>query len=312
MSPEQARGLRTVDHRSDLWSVGVIAYRCMVGTLPFEGEAVGDLLVKLCTAPLPVPSQFAPDLPPGFDAWFNKALSREPEGRFSTAGELAESLAAVCGLPVRGSYATSDIPIPSYAGGPNASSSPAITPAPNYMAGPHATPGPHGMTPQGGVMPVTPYPVAERTGPNAAFGNSASTMQMAATGAPTTKTPAPSGGRSTGAIVAAAAAAVVVLGIGVGVLLKVLGGSDTAAAAPPPVETVPPAAPPAPPPVVATVPQQPAQVAVEPAAPAPSVAPAAAPGPAAKPARPQPGRPVPVKPGKDKPAAAPAGADVGF
>jgi serine/threonine protein kinase len=307
MSPEQARGLRTVDHRSDLWSVGVIAYRCVVGTLPFEGEAVGDLLVKLCTAPLPVPSQMAADLPPGFDAWFNKALSREPEGRFSTAAELAESLAAVCGLPVRGSYATADIPIPSYAGGPNASSSPAITPAPNFMA----TPGPHGMTPHGGVMPVTPYPLADRTGPNPALGSSASTLQMA-TGAPTTQTPAPSGGRSTGAIVAAAAAAVVVLGIGVGVLLKVLGGSDTAAAASPPVETVAPVTPPAPPPAVEPTPPQPAQVAAEPAAPTPSVAPAVAPG---KPvlARPQPGRPAPAKPGKDKPGTAPApGADVGF
>ena len=57
MSPEQARGLRSVDYRSDLWSVGVIAYRCIMGVLPFEGEAVGDLLVKLCTAPLPIPSR---------------------------------------------------------------------------------------------------------------------------------------------------------------------------------------------------------------------------------------------------------------
>src|SRR5690606_35451746 len=38
MSPEQARGLRTVDYRSDLWSLGVIAFRCVVGRLPFEGE----------------------------------------------------------------------------------------------------------------------------------------------------------------------------------------------------------------------------------------------------------------------------------
>src|SRR5882724_13366176 len=86
MSPEQARGLRSVDYRSDLWSVGVIAYRCIVGVLPFEGEAVGDLLVKLCTSPLPIPSLAAPEsVPPGFDAWFAKALTREPEGRFASA-----------------------------------------------------------------------------------------------------------------------------------------------------------------------------------------------------------------------------------
>ena len=82
MSPEQARGLRSVDYRSDLWSVAVIAFRCMIGRLPFEGEAIGDLLVKICTAPLPVPSHWAPGIPPGFDAWFARALNREPAGRF--------------------------------------------------------------------------------------------------------------------------------------------------------------------------------------------------------------------------------------
>ncbi|HYQ30358.1 MAG TPA: serine/threonine-protein kinase [Polyangiaceae bacterium] len=104
MSPEQARGLRSVDARSDLWSVAVIAYRSLVGALPFEGEAVGDLLVKLCTAPIPVPSQLAPDIPPGFDAWLEKALTREPAQRFQSAAQLSESLASVCGLAVRGPY----------------------------------------------------------------------------------------------------------------------------------------------------------------------------------------------------------------
>ena len=40
MSPEQARGLRSVDHRTDLWALGVITYRCLVGALPFTGEDV--------------------------------------------------------------------------------------------------------------------------------------------------------------------------------------------------------------------------------------------------------------------------------
>lgn len=110
MSPEQARGLRSVDYRSDLWSVGVIAFRCITGRLPFEGEAVGDLLVKLCTAPVPVPSQIVSDAPPAFDTWIARALSREPEGRFQSAQELGGALATVCGLSMRGSYVTGDIP----------------------------------------------------------------------------------------------------------------------------------------------------------------------------------------------------------
>ncbi len=101
MSPEQARGLRNIDHRTDLWSLGVIAYKCVTGILPFEGESVGDLLVKICTGPVPTPSLTLPGLPPSFDAWFSRALEREPERRFSRASELAEGLALAAGLSTR-------------------------------------------------------------------------------------------------------------------------------------------------------------------------------------------------------------------
>jgi serine/threonine-protein kinase len=128
MSPEQARGLRTVDHRSDLWSVGVITFRCMVGRLPFEGDSVGDVLINLCTGRIPAPSEFVPDLPSGFDAWMGRVLTRDLSTRFSSAVELAEALAAVCGVPVRPAYSTGDIPIHSSDGGALSPSGPIITP----------------------------------------------------------------------------------------------------------------------------------------------------------------------------------------
>jgi serine/threonine-protein kinase len=128
MSPEQARGLRTVDHRSDLWSLGVITFRCAVGRLPFEGESVGDVLIQLCTGPIPVPSELVPDLPPGFDAWMARVLSRDPSARFSSAVELADALAAVCGLPVRPTHSTGDIPIRSSDGTPALGRDTIITP----------------------------------------------------------------------------------------------------------------------------------------------------------------------------------------
>ena len=198
MSPEQARGLRTVDSRSDLWSVAVIAYRCIVGALPFEGEAVGDLLVKLCTAPIPVPSRIAPDIPPGFDAWVAKALTREPEGRFATAAQLGESLAAVCGLSVRGIFPSAELPRVSEAG------------SGAYSA-----------------LGTGPRPVFVAEAASGQYGNAG--RVALATGAPTTQTPSPINRTGTGAIIAATLAALVVLGIGGAVLVKKLGGTAAVA-----------------------------------------------------------------------------------
>jgi serine/threonine-protein kinase len=99
MSPEQASG-EAVDWRSDLWSLALIAYVALTGHRPFAGSHVGATLVKICTAEIPPPTRFVPELPPGIDAFFAKALCRSPDGRFPSARVLADELAGIAGAPV--------------------------------------------------------------------------------------------------------------------------------------------------------------------------------------------------------------------
>ncbi|WP_433930348.1 protein kinase [Sorangium cellulosum] len=94
MSPEQVRRSKTMDHRSDLWSLGVIIFQCVTGQLPFPGEELGDVLVEICTGDIPVPSQLAPDLWPELDQFLARALKRDPAERFQSASELAHAFAA--------------------------------------------------------------------------------------------------------------------------------------------------------------------------------------------------------------------------
>lgn len=91
MSPEQARGNKTVDHRSDLWAMGVIAYECLFGRRPFESESLGDLVLKICSEPVPVPSSHGQAWAP-LDRWFARAAERDPSARFQSATELIAGL----------------------------------------------------------------------------------------------------------------------------------------------------------------------------------------------------------------------------
>ncbi|HVY29204.1 MAG TPA: serine/threonine-protein kinase [Polyangiaceae bacterium] len=95
MSPEQAEGSKTVDQRSDIWSMGVIAWECLLGTRPFESDTLGGLLLAICAREMPVPSRSGM-VPPGFDAWFARACSRDVSYRFATAKEAAQELRALC------------------------------------------------------------------------------------------------------------------------------------------------------------------------------------------------------------------------
>ncbi len=94
MSPEQARAL-PLDHRSDIWSLGVVAFFALTGERPFAGNSFGDTMVKICSDEIPSATAIVAHLPEALDAFFARALCRSPDGRFSSAADFAEELEAI-------------------------------------------------------------------------------------------------------------------------------------------------------------------------------------------------------------------------
>jgi serine/threonine protein kinase len=100
MSPEQARGLSSIDGRSDLFSLAVVAYQCLTGIMPFRGESVPELLVAILGGqPEPV-SKLVPSLPRALDAWFERGLHKDPLRRFASAKDMAQAFALAVGQRV--------------------------------------------------------------------------------------------------------------------------------------------------------------------------------------------------------------------
>jgi serine/threonine-protein kinase len=105
MSPEQVRGSKEIDGRSDVWSLGVILYVAITGKRPFRGDTLGEVMINVCTAPLPPPSTLVFDLPPVVDWFFDRACARDPANRFQSATDLAAAfgqLAQGRGAPAAG------------------------------------------------------------------------------------------------------------------------------------------------------------------------------------------------------------------
>jgi serine/threonine-protein kinase len=94
MSPEQIFRPNDVDHRSDLWSTAVVAYRCLTGALPFDGDTLGAMCLSVRNGKFAAPSSIDPTLPRALDAWFEKALSLDPAARFQSASDMANAYLA--------------------------------------------------------------------------------------------------------------------------------------------------------------------------------------------------------------------------
>jgi serine/threonine-protein kinase len=214
MSPEQMRaGDRSIDLRSDLWSLGVLAYEALTGKLPFDGKTVADLIVAISTlTPTPL-SSMRSDLGEPFDEWLDRALAKEPAHRFSSARAMASAfrdamaanirrsprmlilgavIAAAIGsitafIVFKGSQASAPPPPPPSSVQPLETPSP-IAPSPNPEVQPV---GPVTATLSSGPAPVVAPPPSARATATAQPTSSADAVKATSSAVPSAKPPKP-------------------------------------------------------------------------------------------------------------------------
>ncbi|MFZ3174009.1 MAG: serine/threonine-protein kinase [Thiobacillus sp.] len=98
MAPEQVAGLAT-DGRTDIFALGVVLYEMLTGTTPFNGDNLSAIMYKVLNEDPAPPSTVNPRVPPFFDRIVRRALAKQPQDRYQTAGEFARDLRLRDGAP---------------------------------------------------------------------------------------------------------------------------------------------------------------------------------------------------------------------
>jgi serine/threonine protein kinase len=92
MSPEQTQSARDVDARADIWALGIVLYELLSGRVPFAGETMGEIIVKIVTQTPDPLRTLRPDVPDGLEAVFRKCTEKNRERRYGNVSDLAFAL----------------------------------------------------------------------------------------------------------------------------------------------------------------------------------------------------------------------------
>jgi tRNA A-37 threonylcarbamoyl transferase component Bud32 len=92
MSPEACESKRDIDHRTDIYALGVLLFQMTTGELPFDGESMGEVLVKQVTMLPPAPRGMNPAIPPSVEQILLRCLAKPVDARFATMLQLREAL----------------------------------------------------------------------------------------------------------------------------------------------------------------------------------------------------------------------------
>jgi serine/threonine-protein kinase len=161
MAPEQCRTSKTVDHRADIYALGLILYRMVTGRVPFELDGVGDLIIAHMLETPPAPRTLCSTLPEFVETALLKALAKEPADRFQSIGEFVRSLEPVPAVI----FDVTPLPQPMISGEfPAVKSGPPMTPSGRMAAVTDPGADPMGQTAAPGSLPP---PVNASAGPGA-------------------------------------------------------------------------------------------------------------------------------------------------
>ena len=92
ISPEQIRGLKDIDARSDIYSLGATFYHLVTGQAPYKGTSGALVMSMHLSAPLPDPRQFEPSLSEGLCRVLRKAMAKDPDERYPDVGAMDRDL----------------------------------------------------------------------------------------------------------------------------------------------------------------------------------------------------------------------------
>ncbi len=165
MAPEQTERMGHVSATTDVWAIGLVAYRMLVGTSYWTGDSLQQLYRQILMDPITSPAERARSmgvmLPPAFDTWFSRCVARNPHERYPSAGQAVQDLANVFGVAINAQIGFAP---PPNRGPANEPSMPGVQITPGGTPHPatlYATPGtvalPGGATPYPNPN-ITPHP----------------------------------------------------------------------------------------------------------------------------------------------------------